>query len=74
VALEHQGDTVAVRIADPDPDDGPDEVRAALADDVDRLAALGGALDATASGDRLELRAWLPDRLRPVVLDAGAVA
>ncbi|GAA4778909.1 hypothetical protein GCM10023200_09980 [Actinomycetospora chlora] len=71
VVLESRGDTVGVRITDPDPDDGPDAVRAALADDLDRLAALGGALDVVGAGGGIELRASLPDRLRPVVLDAG---
>ena len=70
VHLDRHGDVVEVRVTDDDPDDA-DELRAALADDVDRLAALGGALDLVDHGGRLELRAWLPDRLRPVVLDAG---
>ena len=68
--LDRHGDVVEVRVTDDDPDDA-DELRAALADDVDRLAALGGALDLVDHGGRLELRAWLPDRLRPVVLDTG---
>lgn len=70
VHLDRHGDVVEVRVTDDDPDDA-DELRVALADDVDRLAALGGALDLVDRGGRLELRAWLPDRLRPVVLDAG---
>jgi signal transduction histidine kinase len=70
VHLDRHGDVVEVRVTDDDPDDA-DELRAALADDVDRLAALGGALDLVDHGGRLELRAWLPDRLRPVVLDTG---
>ena len=83
VHLDRHGDTVEVRVEDPDPDpDGPDggpdgtvaSLRRALADDVDRLAALGGALDVTDRGGRTELRAWLPDRLRPVVLDGGGDA
>ncbi|MDD7927641.1 hypothetical protein PH189_29065 [Actinomycetospora chibensis] len=70
VHLERHGDVVEVRVTDDDPDDA-EELRAALADDVDRLAALGGALDLVDHGGRLELRVWLPDRLRPVVLDTG---
>ena len=70
VHLDRHGDVVEVRVTDDDPDDA-DELRVALADDVDRLAALGGALDLVDHGGRLELRAWLPDRLRPVVLDTG---
>ncbi|MDD7920645.1 hypothetical protein [Actinomycetospora callitridis] len=70
VHLDRHGDVVEVRVTDDDPDDA-EELREALADDVDRLAALGGALDLVDHGGRLELRAWLPDRLRPVVLDTG---
>lgn len=71
VHLDRHGDVVEVRVTDDDPDDAED-LRAALTDDADRLAALGGALDLVDRGGRLELRAWLPDRLRPVVLDTSA--
>ncbi|GLZ49919.1 hypothetical protein Acsp06_61040 [Actinomycetospora sp. NBRC 106375] len=75
VVLERHGDTVAVRVEDPDPDGDPQDLRAALADDVDRLAALGGSVDLVARpGGAVELRAWLPDRLRPVALDPGGAA
>jgi signal transduction histidine kinase len=74
VFLERRGDTVGIRIEDTDGQEDTDvaALRAALADDVDRLAALGGTLDvADHGGGHVELRAWLPDRLRPVVLDGA---
>jgi hypothetical protein len=67
---------VTVHIDDPAPAVTVEYVRAALADDVERLVALGGDLDlAGPDGDAgpLGLRAWLPDRLEPVV-DSGAGA
>ena len=56
-----------------------------LADDADRLAALGGGIDlgavtpadgapadgAPAAGEPLVLRAWLPDRVEPVVVETA---
>ena len=72
--LDRHGDTVEVRVEDGDPEGDAAWLRAALADDLDRLAAFGGGLDVTDHGGLLELRAWLPDRLRPVVLDPGGGA
>jgi signal transduction histidine kinase len=69
--LDRHGDTVEVRVEDGDPEGDGAWLRAALADDLDRLTALGGGLDVTDRGGLLELHAWLPDRLRPVVLDPG---
>jgi hypothetical protein len=43
---------------------------ALLAADVDRLAALGGAMDLVPAPTGLHLVAWLPDRVEPVVIDA----
>ena len=64
---------VQVRIDDPAPDRTATQLRTGLADEVERLAALGGDLDlidpvdeATAGGP-LAVRAWLPDRLEPLV-------
>jgi signal transduction histidine kinase len=70
VHLERGGGRVSVRVDDPAPAASPDELRAALADDAERLAALGGELDVVGSdraGGPLTVRAWLPDRLEPVV-------
>jgi hypothetical protein len=66
LALEQTGDHAEVRVTDAVAD--PDATRAALADDADRLAALGGSLDLTADdGGRTVLRARLPTQLRPLV-------
>lgn len=63
-----------VRIDDPTPPVAADRLRAALADEVERLSALGGQLELSEvePGRRnppgpLVVRAWLPDRLEPVV-------
>jgi signal transduction histidine kinase len=67
---------VSVCVDDSEPTLDPEQLRVALADDAERLAALGGDLevvgphptDGVASERRgLALRAWLPDRLEPVV-------
>lgn len=55
-------------IEDPAPPVTADEIRAALAHDAERLAALGGALECGEIEDEdgrpgLRLLAWLPDRL-----------
>jgi signal transduction histidine kinase len=71
LALEQTGDHAEVRVTDAAAD--PDATRAALADDADRLAALGGSLELTADdGGRTVLRARLPTQLRPLV-EAGAL-
>ena len=70
VHLERADGRVGVRIEDPAPTDTAEQLRSALADDVERLAALGGDLDMAVPGSApgaLALRAWLPDRLDPVV-------
>jgi hypothetical protein len=59
-----------LRIEDPTPTGSPADLRVALADDAERLAALGGDLVLTtgaADSGSLELRVRLPDRLEPVV-------
>ncbi|WP_214369541.1 hypothetical protein [Pseudonocardia sp. H11422] len=92
VHLEHADGRVSVRIQDPVDPTNPEPVtatrlRTALADDVERFAALGGAVELT-DGDvpdvpaaggpaaAVQVRAWLPDRLEPLVESAvgeGAV-
>jgi hypothetical protein len=72
VALGRADGRATLRIDDPAPDVTCEHLRAALADDVERLVALGGDLDLTEPGEpgegrRLVLRAWLPDHLEPVV-------
>ncbi|WP_158579878.1 hypothetical protein [Geodermatophilus marinus] len=77
VRLEHTGGRIGVTVEDTAPPLPPDRLRALLADDGDRLAALGGgvALDPAppAAGPDpsgpLLVSAWLPDRVEPVVVD-----
>ena len=70
VHLEHTQGRLAVRIDDPALATPAEGVLAALTDDVDRLAALGGdvALSEDGTGGAV-LRAWLPDQLEPSVED-----
>ncbi|HEY2193130.1 MAG TPA: hypothetical protein VGH76_12655 [Actinomycetospora sp.] len=66
LALEQGDEHAEVRVTDAGAD--PDATRAALADDADRLAALGGSLEvAVDDGGRTVLRARLPTQLRPLV-------
>jgi hypothetical protein len=71
VHLERAEGRVAVRIEDPASPGVAGQLRAGLADEAERLAALGGELEltdpATAADGVIRLRAWLPDRLEPVV-------
>jgi signal transduction histidine kinase len=70
VHLERADGRVGVRIEDPAPTDTAEQLRSALADDAERLAALGGDLDMAVPGSApgaIALRAWLPDRVEPVV-------
>lgn len=66
VRLGHEDGWLTVRVDDaagePSASAG---LRAALANDVDRLAALGGGLRFEDSDGRLVVSAWLPDRLAP---------
>ncbi|MFC5994134.1 hypothetical protein ACFQE5_07915 [Pseudonocardia hispaniensis] len=72
VHLEHTEGRLAVRITDPALPTSIDEVRTALADDVERLAALGGELELTEDGSGgAVLCARLPDQLHPAVEQLG---
>ncbi|MGY1679174.1 hypothetical protein [Geodermatophilus sp. SYSU D01176] len=72
VRLEHTAGRIELLVEDPAPPVAAEGLGALLADDVDRLAALGGgmALEAPAPGV-LVLRAWLPDRVEPVVVETA---
>lgn len=82
VRLERTEGRIGARVEDPDPPVDGGELRVRLADDVDRLGALGGALDVDrahpgiaaepSSGAPLVVGLWLPDRLEPVVDSAVA--
>lgn len=68
VELTHADGRLAVRVVDPRPGFAPGELRAALAGDLERLAALGGEAGlATDEDGRLVLTASLPERLEPAV-------
>ena len=68
VHLEHHDGRFAVRIDDPGLGAGSAAaLRAQLAGDVERLAALGGAVEVTEYAAGVTVLAWLPDRLEPLV-------
>ena len=70
VHLEHLQGRLVVRIDDPALATPAEGVLATLADDVDRLAALGGDVELAEDGvGGAVLRAWLPDQLEPSVDD-----
>ncbi|MGH3866639.1 MAG: hypothetical protein ACRDQ4_10970 [Pseudonocardiaceae bacterium] len=70
VHLDHTQGLVAIRINDPALATPAEGVLAALTDDVDRLAALGGDVQLAPDGaGGVVLRAWLPDQLEPSVED-----
>lgn len=67
VQLVHGGGRLSIRIEDPAPGAEPDDLRAALTIDTERLAALGGELELVRGEAGTVLHAWLPDRLEPLV-------
>ena len=68
VHLEHRDGRLAVRIEDPGLGAGSAAaLRGELAGDVERLAALGGAVEVTEYAAGVTVLAWLPDRLEPLV-------
>ncbi len=74
VQLEHHDGRLAVRIDDPALGPGSAaSLRAELAGDVERLAALGGAVEITEYAAGATVLAWLPDRLEPLV-ESGTAA
>jgi hypothetical protein len=73
VHLEHRDGRFAVRIEDPGLGAGSAAaLRAELAGDVERLAALGGAVEITEYAAGVTVLAWLPDRLEPLVAPGTA--
>jgi hypothetical protein len=68
VRLAHENNQLSVELEDRTPDTSLDELRAGLAHDAERLAALGGAMVMfQEESGSTRLRAWLPDRLEPSV-------
>ncbi|MEJ2888964.1 hypothetical protein [Actinomycetospora aeridis] len=74
--LTHADGRLAVQVgaADDGVESGVDALRAAVSEDADRLAALGGVLDVGRDHGRLRLVASVPDDLEPVVEPAGAAS
>ncbi|GJF03988.1 hypothetical protein [Pseudonocardia sp. D17] len=81
MTLEHGDGRVSVTVDDAAAPVGPARLRVALADEAERLIALGGAVEltgeeATSAGPdaraHVVLRASMPDRLEPLVDPAGA--
>jgi signal transduction histidine kinase len=72
VRLEHAAGRIVLEVEDPAPLVPAGRLVELLADDADRLAALGGGveLEVPARGGLL-LRAELPDRVEPVVVEAA---
>ena len=72
VELEHAAGRIGLRVEDPAPPVPAARLDELLADDADRLAALGGGLELEVlPPGGLVLRAWLPDRVEPVVVEAA---
>jgi hypothetical protein len=68
VHLEHRDGRLAARVDDPELGPGSaTALRAELAGDIERLAALGGDVEVTEYAAGVTVVAWLPDRLEPLV-------
>lgn len=67
--LTHEDGQLAVQVGavDAGGEEGVEELRAAVSEDADRLAALGGRLHVERDHGRLRLVAAVPDALEPVV-------
>lgn len=69
VHLGHESGRVTVRVDDTAPTaTASAELHTALANDMDRLAALGGGLDFEDSAHRIAVLAWLPSGVTPDVV------
>lgn len=70
IHLAHDSGRVVTKIEDPgEAPPSSEELRADLADDEDRLAALGGGLRCEKTPSGLVVTAWLPDQLEPEVAE-----
>ena len=67
VTFDHSGGRLSVKIVDPRPNVSIGGLRAELANDLERLAALGGSVDFGRDGAAIVLAASLPERLEPLV-------
>jgi signal transduction histidine kinase len=72
VRLEHAAGRIELEVEDPAHPLAAEHLASLLADDADRLAALGGGMDLEVPAPGvLVLRAWLPDRVEPVVVETA---
>lgn len=72
VELEHAAGRIALRVEDPAPPVAAARLVELLVDDADRLAALGGGIELEVPDPGgVVLRAWLPDRVEPVVVETA---
>jgi signal transduction histidine kinase len=72
--LEHRDGRLAARVDDPELGPGSAAaLRAELAGDIERLAALGGDVEIDEYAAGVTVVAWLPDRLEPLVGAGHAV-
>ena len=72
VHLEHRDGRLSARVDDPELGPGSAAaLRAELAGDIERLAALGGDVEVAEYAAGVTVVAWLPDRLEPLV-EVGA--
>ena len=72
VHLEHRDERLSARVDDPELGPGSAAtLRAELAGDIERLAALGGDVEVAEYAAGVTVVAWLPDRLEPFV-EVGA--
>jgi signal transduction histidine kinase len=68
VDLSYGAGAVLLEVRDPAPAVDGEELRARLADDVERVVALGGEVEVAGEPTgELVVRAWLPDRVEPLV-------
>jgi signal transduction histidine kinase len=68
VDLSYGAGAVLLEVRDPAPAVDGEELRARLADDVERVVALGGEVEVAGEpAGELVVRAWLPDRVEPLV-------
>ena len=67
VTLREADRRLSVEIVDAHTELAEAELQAALANDLERLAALGGAVDLVRTESSLVLRAYLPEQLEPIV-------
>ena len=67
VTLRETDRRLSVEVVDAHAELAEAELRAALANDLERLAALGGAVDLGRTESSVVLRAYLPEQLEPIV-------